>query len=580
MAAENLERYRLRMLVISIGSAVLLFFLAFLYYKNEKLLAENESYQDLRSIGKLKATQISSWYYERFRDATFFSNSGILLKELEQLKNQGKLRRERILNIFQPVIEGHAYEEILITDVNGNVLFSVDPKYQADSIMDQAINDVIKTRKINTHNLYYCSIHHTIHNDVMAPLIINDSVKALLIMRINPYKFLYPYIQEWPVASHSSESILVTRKGDSVLFLNEMKKVSNLALKYTIPLSDTIVPAVAAIRGKTGKFSGRDYVGDKVLSDLNVIEGTPWHLVVKIDEAEINDEVLIKTGMVLAMVLLTVMLITGGLVLGYKRKRDLYQRLKDNADYERFSEKLKNEVSQRTSELQKTNEDLLNFTHVISHDLKEPLRKTKFFLSLFKENYSRNNKEKAAEYLIKAETSVDRLNAMVEGILNYSEVQNINLEKSEIDLNDCIKQIQSDLELLIESKKAQIFVNNLPKIRGINVLIYKLFYNLIVNALKFSKPEVPPKIIINSTDKILNSKKYTDITISDNGIGFEQEYSEKIFQSFVRLHPKDTYEGTGLGLSLCKKIVERHEGKIFATGNVNDGSTFHVLFPK
>lgn len=579
MTVGNLARYRRLMLVIPLVSAILLFFLAFLYFENEKRLAENESYRDLRSIGRLKATQISSWYNERYRDAAYFSTSNLLLSELNRLDSTGHLEREPVLKLFETVRRGRIYEEILVVDLAGKLLFSVDQNYQIDPVIRAGVVNAIISHKISTHNIYYCSVHQTIHNDVIAPLISNDTVKGILIMRINPYDFLYPYIQEWPVPSLTAETILATRRGDSAIFLNEMKKVSNLALKLTVPLTDTVHPTVAAIFGKTGRFSGLDYVGDKVLSDLSRIEGTPWYMIVKIDKSEVNDEVLLKTGMFLGMAILMILLITGGLIFGYKRRQELNQRLKDNADHEKFSEELKNKVSQRTSELQRSNEDLLNFTHIISHDLKEPVRKVRFFLSLFKDKYAHENKKEADEYLKKIESSVERLNAMVEGILNYSEVQDTHLGVSEIDLNDCMKKIKSDLELLIESKEAEVSVNAMPRIEGINILIYKLFYNLVENALKFSKPDVKPKITVDYINRILNGKKYVEISVSDNGIGFEPEYADKIFQSFIRLHPKDTYEGTGLGLTLCKRIAERHKGNIVARGNSNDGATFHVLLP-
>ncbi len=148
-----------------------------------------------------------------------------------------------------------------------------------------------------------------------------------------------------------------------------------------------------------------------------------------------------------------------------------------------------------------------------------------------------------------------------------------------VDLDKIIAQIKSDLELVIEQKKATITSGQLLVVHGNSILLYQLFYNLINNSLKFSKPYEPPVITINCVEAQMNNKNYSRIELSDNGIGFESEFEHKIFETFSRLHPKDEYEGTGLGLALCKKIVDRHGGFIFAQGIPGKGAIFTVLLP-
>jgi signal transduction histidine kinase len=577
MAEINLERYRRMMLAIPIASALLLFFLAYLYYDDEKNAAANEAYRDLKSVGHLKATQISSWYNERYRDAVFYSSSNIILNEIAHTNNDSLLPREPLLKLFETVRHGNIYEEILVVDSNGNLIFSLNPSYKIDEAIKEHISSMMLLKKITTQNLIYCSLHMTVHNDVIAPLIVDGTIKGALIMRIDPYEFIYPYIQEWPVPSLTAETILVTKEGDSVLFLNEVKKISNLALKYKVPFSDTIHPSVAAVLGQSGQRSGYDYVGDKVLSHVSRIEGTPWYLVVKIDQSEAYKDVLVKTGMIVGMSVLTILLITSGLVFGYKRRQEIAQRLLEAKAHMKFSSELKEQVNERTSELQKLNEDLLSFTHIVSHDLKEPVRKIKFFVSVVKTKLGPDIK--ADEHFQKVEASAARLYTLVDGIEKYIEVQDTQLLMELIDLNECVDLIRNDLELLIKSKGGEIIAGNLPWIEGIKLLISKLFYNLFENSLKFSNPDVPPIIKVDSVNRVINGKQYIELTVSDNGIGFDPQYAEKIFHSFTRLHPKDKFEGTGLGLTLCKKIVERHKGNIVARSNNDSGASFHILLP-
>jgi signal transduction histidine kinase len=148
-----------------------------------------------------------------------------------------------------------------------------------------------------------------------------------------------------------------------------------------------------------------------------------------------------------------------------------------------------------------------------------------------------------------------------------------------INLNDIIQSIQTDLETVIQKKKAVILSDSLPQIQGYATLIYQLFYNLISNSLKFSKAAVPPRIQIQYSQVIIDNKPFAEFRIIDNGIGFDSENAVKIFQSFARLNSREDYEGTGLGLSLCKKIADRHHGSIYAKAEAGIGAEFILQLP-
>jgi PAS domain S-box-containing protein len=243
------------------------------------------------------------------------------------------------------------------------------------------------------------------------------------------------------------------------------------------------------------------------------------------------------------------------------------------------AEKLESLVAQRTKELQRSNEDLQQFAHVASHDLKEPLRKIKIFGSRLKDEYESSLPEKAKHYLSKIDGAVNRMNTMIDGVLQYSSL-NASVQKPEkVDLNGVLENIMSDLEISIHHSGAMIQHGDLPVIEGAPVLIYQLFYNLVNNSLKFHREYVQPVISIQSEMAGPGENPMVKLIFEDNGIGFEEEYAERIFNSFSRLNPKDRYEGTGLGLALCKKIVERHHGSIEARGEIDRGARFTVCLP-
>jgi PAS domain S-box-containing protein len=247
------------------------------------------------------------------------------------------------------------------------------------------------------------------------------------------------------------------------------------------------------------------------------------------------------------------------------------------------------ELVEKTSQLEKSNRNLEHFAHVASHDMKEPIRKVKVFSERLEAEFETLLPAAGKTYLYKVKEAANRLATMVDGVLNYSMISS-NTEPFEIiDLTGVLKNIEVDLELMVKEKNATFYFNDLPNIKGVPFLIYQLFYNLINNSLKFSKGSVP--LLINIKGQIKSAKElmiesvdenalFTVVQIQDNGIGFDQEFALKIFQSFTRLHPKHLYEGTGLGLALCKNIVDRHNGFIWASGSEGEGASFTVALPK
>jgi signal transduction histidine kinase len=238
-------------------------------------------------------------------------------------------------------------------------------------------------------------------------------------------------------------------------------------------------------------------------------------------------------------------------------------------------ERLTSELRKMNALLQQSNEDLRQFAHVASHDLKEPIRKVKVYTGRLQEDGASLFSLRATGYLEKINSAANRMLGMVEGVLRYSTINSTEEQTEVVDLNRIVRAIESDLELVIAQKKATLHYLQLPTIEGGVVLLYQLFYNLINNSLKFSRADVPCRIHISS----MIDQDQALIRITDNGIGFDQEQAERIFDTFSRLNAKDKYEGTGLGLSLCKKIVLRHGGVIEAAGKKGEGSEFRILLP-
>jgi len=253
----------------------------------------------------------------------------------------------------------------------------------------------------------------------------------------------------------------------------------------------------------------------------------------------------------------------------------------DIHDQKTFAETLEHLVAERTAALQRSNEDLQQFAHVASHDLKEPVRKIATFESRISGEFGELLPPRAKGYLEKIRNASRRMYAMIDGVLRYSSVNEGEQKGFEqVSLDSIVMQIRSDLEVLIDEKHAVIECGPLPEIYGSPTLLHQLLYNILNNALKFVEPQQPPRITLNAGSVVLDGKPFVHLRVADNGIGFDPAQARQIFKTFTRLNPKDHYEGTGLGLSLCEKIVNRHGGRIYAEGQRGAGAVFHIYLPE
>jgi CHASE3 domain sensor protein/nitrogen-specific signal transduction histidine kinase len=247
----------------------------------------------------------------------------------------------------------------------------------------------------------------------------------------------------------------------------------------------------------------------------------------------------------------------------------------------------KNLIEDRNRELENNNKELSAFNYIASHDLQEPLRKIETFLSrLISKDYI-NLSAAGQQYVGSIQSSASRMRVLIEDLLQFSRTNKVEKIFEESDLNALLDNAKQELAQIIEDKNAVVTNDELPTLKVIPFQIQQLFTNLIGNSLKYSKENTSPIITIKCStitgtdDEFLphSNNKYYKITVADNGIGFDQEYAKKIFILFNRLHNKNEYEGTGIGLAICKKIVENHKGYLFAKGVENEGSTFIIYLP-
>jgi PAS domain S-box-containing protein len=239
-------------------------------------------------------------------------------------------------------------------------------------------------------------------------------------------------------------------------------------------------------------------------------------------------------------------------------------------------------LHQLTQELSRSNRELEEFAYIASHDLQEPLRKIQAFGDRLATRWSDQLDERGVDYLTRMVLAAERMRTLIDDLLTYSRVTTRGKPASIVDLDRTVRRIIDELDMRISETGAQIELGHLPSIHADVGQVRHLMTNLITNSLKFARPDQPPivRVFGATSDQLLdNGLPAVEIVVEDNGIGFEPRYAERIFWPFQRLHERHAYPGTGIGLAVCRKIAERHGGRIIAESQPNQGATFRVLLP-
>jgi PAS domain S-box-containing protein len=246
------------------------------------------------------------------------------------------------------------------------------------------------------------------------------------------------------------------------------------------------------------------------------------------------------------------------------------------------------QVEEKNRELEQAHKDLTSFTYVSSHDLQEPLRKIQSFITCILLEEEKKLSESGKGYFRRMQQAAKRMQALIEDLLAYLRISNSGQEVEKTNMKVVVGEVKTHFERVLKEKKATIEVNNLGKVDMIHRQFHLVMHNLISNSLKFSNPARALRIVIKSEivpgrelkhEALAPEIDYCHIAYADNGIGFDPRYGERIFEVFQRLHGQEEYKGTGMGLAICKKIIENHHGIIQASGKVNAGARFDIYIP-
>jgi signal transduction histidine kinase len=424
---------------------------------------------------------------------------------------------------------------------------------------------------------------------------------------------VYKLIQDTTGLGNTGEALIGKKADNQVVYLNPLRHDPNATLKRKINIGEEIGrPMQEAVQGKTGSGLSTDYRGKKVIAAWRYIPSLDWGLVAKIDTKEAFADVTNLRN--LAVIILVIVIVLSGII-AFSIAHSISEPIKrlsegaaiigsGNLDYKigtnhkdeighlsRTFDKMTSDLKQTTAsrdelnreiierkqaqeELVRSNKDLEQFAYVASHDLQEPLRAVAGFVELLRRNLKNSLDDKTTEYMDFAIDGAKRMQSLISGLLEYSRVGTQGKEPQKVNSKEALDEALSRLQASIKETGAEITADGLPVIYFDDVQLSQLFQNLIGNAIKF-RGEQSPRINIIAVRK----DGEWQFAVSDNGIGIEPQYAERIFMIFQRLHSREKYPGTGIGLSICKKIVERHNGKIWVESKPGNGSTFYFTVP-
>ena len=671
----------------------------FLYYRNYEQNYRAEAERLLSGIAELKVGELLRYRQERFGDATILLKNPAFPKLVRRfLEQPADAEVQPQLQAWLRTYEEEAnyqYDQVFLLDTQGIArLSSPTVTMPVAALISARVPEVLRSGQVAFQDFYRHEQNQRVYLSLLIPL--HDEADGnrplgVLVLRIDPAAYLYPFIQRWPVPSKTAETLLVRREVNEVLFLNELRFQTNTALRLRAPLDRVSLPAAQAALGRNGLMQGRDYRGVPAVAALRAIPDSPWSLVAKMDTVEVQAP--LRERLWLTLFLIGALLLGTGAAAGvlwrrqrlrfYQEKasvleaqrasevryRRLFESAKDGilildaetgvvvdvnpfltellgfshadflgkkvwdlgffkdliANQDNFAELQQKEylryedmaletragrriqvefisnaylvnrqkviqcairdISERKAaeaqlqrtlaDLERSNKELEQFAYVASHDLQEPLRMVSSYTQLLGQRYDSQLDDKARKYIHYAVDGAIRMQALINDLLAYSRVATRGKPLQPSDSHAVLGEAIRNLAALIEENQAIITNNDLPTVRADAAQLVLVFQNLLANAIKFRSSGLPSVHV-----SAQNRGPDWIFSVQDNGIGIEPQHAERVFVIFQRLHTRQEYPGTGIGLAVCKRVVERHGGRIWFESEPGKGTTFFFTLPK
>ncbi|MDO8663176.1 MAG: ATP-binding protein [Candidatus Omnitrophota bacterium] len=619
-------RLKLTIMFLAVALAPLLL-ISFLTFNNYKDSLKDTRISYLQNLTAFKADKIET-YFARLKEEieiaqAFYNikkNLPILIQFVREPDNPEFIAAKKILDEqLQRMQSILGLFDIMLVNPDGRIVYSSNPKHYPKDLLHLLHDPQQKAFTEGRNKVYFSDLFRNNGEGNRLGMLITAPVFDLDNAFIGEVVFeidmesISDLMQDVSGLGNTGETLVGKKIGSEILFLNPLRHDPDAALKRRVAIGDKIGFGIQeASQGKSGTGQFIDYRGKQVIGAFRYIPSLDWGLVAKMDTDEAfvditNLKRLVIISLIIIFVFSAIMAfsvaqsISGPIKkltkgaeevgrgnLDYKVGTDLKDEIgqlsrsfdKMTQDLKKVTtsrDKLDREVVERKKaeeSLKRSNENLEQFAYVASHDLQEPLRMMASYSELLERRYKHKLDKDADEFISYIVDGAKRLQGLINDLLAYSRIGRIDKPANEFDCNLVLNRVLAGMAKTIEENKAIITHDNLPQLVGNENSFVHLFQNLIGNAIKFHAEETP---YIHISAKKQDSEWV--FSVKDNGIGIEPQYKERIFLIFQRLHARDKYSGTGIGLSICKKIIETQGGRIWVESETDKGSTFYFTVP-
>ena len=562
-------------LIVAIGIA------GFVYLRRQSLDARQTAEKELSTIADLKAVQIALWWRERRSDSEMVLKTPMIQASALEFLSGSEAAGKELLAWMEMYRELKSYRQLILYDARGQPRLSTPPNSSIpDSAQDRSFQAALHARGIQATDLHtYGKVAGggwpRVDLSLWVPMGVKPGTEApamgALLIEIDPQQLLYPLIQSWPTLSRTAETLLVRREGDEVVYLNPLRHRANAELSLRVPIGvRRNLPAAMAASGRVGVVEGEDYRQVPVLASVRGIPGTPWFMVAKVDLEEAFAPYRRGAWTITIILLVSVLAAVLGVDLLWRRREAQVLREQQVAD-RRLNDELERRVKDRTGQLEAANRDLEAFCYSVSHDLRAPLRGIDGWSLALLEDYHDKLDEKGRQQLQRVRADTQRMGRLIDDLLLLSRVTRGPIQMGRVDLTAIAQSIAARLREAEPERRVEFAIQPGLTAQGDASLLDIVLCNLLGNAWKFSGGRPLARVEFGRAE--VDSRPA--FFVRDNGVGFDMTYAQKLFGAFQRMHKASEFPGTGIGLAIVQRVIQRHGGRVWAEAQVDRGATFY-----